>query len=772
MTGLSDAEVKKRIETGQAEGKTESVTKSIPEIIRENTLTLFNLLNFVIACLLFYAGAYSNMFFIVIIIMNIAIGIYQQIKAKRLVDELSVLHRCKVRVIRNDQEIMIEREEIVKDDVLVLESGMQVSNDAEVLEGCLEMNESLLTGESDAITKNINDRIYSGSFVSAGKAYAKVIHVGDENYASHLVNEVRNTKLVNSEFLRSMRKVTRFTTLLIVPLGILLMIEALYFQNTSFSQAIVNTAAALLGMLPKGLVLLMSVSLANGVISLSKKEILIQNAYALESMAHIDTLCLDKTGTITTGALKVKECISLHTFERSKVLPLMQSYMYACEDNNATFCALKEYFQAHLYYPSISRIPFSSERKWSAIAFQNQGTIFIGAPDQLMHHIPACMQNRLKEGYRMIAAAYSPSIWTDKNKLPEDLTYLYGIALEDQIRDHAFDTIRYLQSEGIECRLISGDHIQTVCCAAQKAGFRHLDAIDLSKIQGKIDYEMLVKQYSIFARVSPKQKQKIVKALKKQGHQTAMCGDGVNDLLAMKEADCAIAINEGSEAGKQLAEIVLLDSDFTHLPDVIKEGRKAVNNVTRSAGVFFIKTIYSMFISILCVLLNIPFPFIPLQITLIDAFIEAYPSFITIVESDTSKVRGNFLKLSLQRAFPFALVITILIVCMHLTHPFNMEQEQTMMYLALIFVSLSAVVKSCIPFDRFRAFVCLTMSAGIFGVLLFMPDLFHVVPVTVSMVIYLALMIVCISVLVYAFLKFFRLSTRKPHRREVHSWQA
>lgn len=633
LTGLSRQEVEERRQRGEGQSQAVGITKSRGRIVRENVLTLFNGLNFLIAGLLFAVGAYSNMLFIAIIILNILIGIAQEFKAKKLVDELSVLNRPKVFVRREGEDIQVDPEEIVKDDLFLLESGRQVCNDSVVVSGNFEMNESLLTGESDGVVKAPGDGLYSGSFVITGKGLAKVTHVGNENYATGLVNQVKKEKKVQSELLGSMRKVTRFTSLLIIPLGILLFLEAFFLRNGTAQEAVASSAAGLLGMLPKGLVLLISVSLAAGVIRLAKMKILVQNIYSLETLAHVDTLCLDKTGTITDGKLKVCRKIPVGKVPRSQAEMLIQSYMAACEDNNPTFQALKKAFSAEQVYPSVHKIPFSSKRKWGAVSLKGAGTVFVGAPEKLMGEIP----------------------------------------------------------ENLE--------------------------------------------------------QELVKALQRQGHKVAMTGDGVNDLLALREADCSIAVADGSDASRQLAQVVLLDSDFTHLPQVVMEGRKVINNVTRTAAVFFIKTIYSVLVSIFCLLANVPFPFIPIQITLIDACIEAYPSFITIVESDTRRIRGSFLKTALRNALPFGLTVTGMIILVSLLAPFTIPERQTVMYLALIVISMTAVIKSCVPFNLLRGFICITMVLGTFGALWILPQLFEVSSLQPEMLLFLAITILASWVL-------------------------
>ena len=748
LTGLSRQEVEERRQRGEGQSQAESITKSRGRIVRENVLTLFNGLNFLIAGLLFAVGAYSNMLFIAIIILNILIGIAQEFKAKKLVDELSVLNRPKVFVRREGEDVQVDLEEIVKDDLILLESGRQICNDSVVVSGNFEMNESLLTGESDGVVKEPGDQLYSGSFVITGKGMAKVTHVGNENYATGLVNQVKKEKKVQSELLGSMRKVTRFTSLLIVPLGILLFLEAFFLRNGTAQEAVVSSAAGLLGMLPKGLVLLISVSLAAGVIRLAKIKILVQNIYSLETLAHVDTLCLDKTGTITDGKLKVYRKIPAGKIPGSQAEMLIQSYMAACEDNNPTFQAFRKAFSAEQVYPSVHKIPFSSKRKWGAVSLKGAGTVFVGAPEKLMGEIPENLEQELEQGRRIVGIGYYGGTWTEENVLPPRIHMLYTVVLEDRIRKNAKKTLEFFKEQGVDVKIISGDHVKTVSMIGQRAGLeKWREAVDLSSLGENIDFDKICRQYSVFARVTPGQKQELVKALQRQGHKVAMTGDGVNDLLALREADCSIAVADGSDASRQLAQVVLLDSDFTHLPQVVMEGRKVINNVTRTAAVFFIKTIYSVLVSVFCLLANVPFPFIPIQITLIDACIEAYPSFITIVESDTRRIRGSFLKTALKNALPFGLTVTGMIIMVSLLAPFTVSQRQTVMYLALIIISMTAVIKSCVPFNLLRGFISITMVLGTFGALWILPQLFEISSLQPEMLPFLAVTVLASWVL-------------------------
>lgn len=735
--GLSTQEVMERKERGESGNKPSPITKTKAQIFKENIFTLFNLLNFMIAALLFAVGAYSNMAFIVIIIINIVIGIAQEIKAKKLVDELSILNRPKAKVLRDGKVIVVEIEDIVKDDVMVLESGYQICNDGMVLSGMVEVNESLLTGESDAVLKTEGSKLYSGSFVISGKCYAKVTHIGNENYAMKLTKEAKKAKQVSSELLNSMNRVTRFTSFLIVPLGILLLFEAVMLRNVSAADAVVSSAAALLGMLPKGLVLLIDVSLATGVIRLAKMKILVQNIYSLETLAHVDILCLDKTGTITDGRMNVKEALSLTNLPYKELSPLIQSYFAASDDNNATFQALQEYFGANPVYQPVCKIPFSSLRKWGSVSF-NFGTVFIGAAEKMINTLPEPVKQQIEQGYRAIVIGFYSGIWQNKKELPDMIEPLYAVILADNIRKNAAKTLEYFNKEGVDVKIISGDHIKTVSMIAQKAGLKDWEnAVDMSVFGEDADYVSLCQRYTVFARVTPKQKQLLVKAMKRRGHKVAMIGDGVNDLLALKESDCSIAIAEGSDASRQISQIVLLDLDFANLPQVVMEGRKVIHNVTRVSGVFFIKTIYSLLLSCFCLLVNMPFPFTPIQITLADAFVEGYPSFLTVFESDTRRIHGSFLRTALGNAAPFALTITAGIIFISLTVPFDIKQRQTIMYLLLILVSMLSVIKSCIPFTKLRVFICVTMVLGAFGTLWILPQLFQISTLTAAMLSYM-----------------------------------
>lgn len=748
--GLTQQEVFERQQAGAVNQQQKTISKSYSQIFRENICTLFNLLNVLIAIALALVGAWSNLVFIVIIITNVCIGIIQEIHAKKLVDELSLLMIPHVKVLRDQKQQTIDVNEIVMDDVMVLEAGDQICCDSVVIDGEIEANESLLTGESDAIHKTIESSLLSGSSVISGKCYAQVVHVGDDNYTSRLTNEVKKAKELQSELLNSMRKVTKVTSFMIVPLGIILFLEAYFLRNDLLSEAVISSSAGLLGMLPKGLVLLMSVSLAAGVTKLAKQKILIQDIYSLETLAHVDTLCLDKTGTITNGKMKVEKVENLSTQPSQQFLDYFGSYLHYSDDNNATYQAICEHFTLNDHHLPSQKVAFSSQRKWSAMTFEGFGSIVMGAPERLMKELPASLMQQIESGKRVIIIAYTQNIVDAKKTLPE-VTPILAIILTDMIRKDVEKTLAYFDSQGVDVKIISGDHVLAVSKIAQMAGLKNYDRyIDMSEYpNGQSHMDELVNQYSVFGRVTPQQKKWLVEALKRQGHTVAMTGDGVNDMLALKEADCSIAIAEGSEAVKQLSQIVLLNSEFSCLPHVVLEGRRVVNNLTRVASVFFIKTIYSIILTIACAICNIPFPFIPIQITLIDFAIEAYPSFLTLLEPQTHKIKGKFLPTVFKNTIPHASGVLLCFLLIYTGRPLfhiPMEQSVTMMYLALACISMQAVIVSSFPMNKLRLFVCVTMVLGFILAIILFHQLLHLTMLTYAQMI-LTIIITCIGLL-------------------------
>lgn len=719
--GLSTEEVAKQKELGLQNNYEENVAKSTKDIIFDNVMTLFNFLNFAIAVCLLFVGAYSNLAFLAIIIVNMSIGIFQEIHARNLVQKLSIVAKENVHVVRNGVQQEIDTKELVMEDIVIISAGEQVPSDMEVIDGKVEANEALLTGESDLIEKEIGDTLLSGSFIVSGQAYARVIHVGAENYAVKITQEAKVHKPIQSELVNSIRKVSKFTSWVIIPLGIILFVEAFWLRDagTGIKTSVVASSAALLGMLPKGLVLLISIALTTGVIKLAKKRILVQDMYSIETLAHVDTLCLDKTGTITEGKMKVQKAIILHDKYEELFPQIIGSYLSESTDNNITMQAIRDHYEVSNRFGAKEVLAFSSERKWGAIEFPEIGTVYLGAPERLVDdsRLPEAVFTAQENGYRVLMLAIAEQQPLNETKMPY-LEPLAILEIDDPIRQNAKETLAYLKEEGIDLKVISGDNPVTVSNIARRAGLPGYESyIDLSTKTTEAEVREAVQQYTVFGRVSPQQKRTIVRELKDTEHVVAMTGDGVNDVLALREADCSIAMAEGDGATRQISNLVLLDSDFTTLPDVLFEGRRVVNNVTRVSSVFFIKTIYSFILSIICALTAIAFPFIPIQVTLIDLAIEGYPAFFLSFEGDKRKVVGKFLPTALKNASVNALLVVANIIAVYLigqNQGFSSLDTTTLMYYLLVGISCMAVVRACLPLNPLRIFLVFSTIIGIY----------------------------------------------------------
>lgn len=729
--GLTKEEVLDRKEKGEINIVDEKTVKSNWEIISGNVFTLFNLYNFIIAIALMSVGAYSNLAFMLIIILNICIGSFQEIHAKNMVAKLSVLTVSKVDVIRDGMKTSIGVDEVVLDDVTILNMGNQICSDSVVIDGKIEVNESLLTGESDTIIKMPGDKLFSGSYVVSGNCYARVEKVGKDNLAAEITLKSKKHKGINSELVKSMRKVTKITSYIIIPVGLLLFLEAYFFRGELIKSSVVSTSAALLGMLPKGLVLLISISLATGVIKLAKKKVLVQDLYSVETLAHVDTLCLDKTGTITEGKMQVSNVEKFN----EEIMPIsidqaLSAFVNEMGDNNGTFQALKDYFKGNDKFEVDYKNSFSSERKWSSISFKDIGSIIVGAPEKLMVKSDFEMKENMieaqKQGKRVLLVGFSKDIVEDV--LP-NIEVVAAVELSDPLRKNAKEMLGFFKGEGVTVKVISGDNPITVSSIARQAGLEDYESyIDLSTIGNDDEIIDIVDKYSIFARVTPNQKSLLVQALQSKGHTVAMTGDGVNDVIALRQADCSITLPEASDVAKQVSQIVLLNSDFGVLKDVLMEGRRVVNNITNVARIFFIKTIYSVMLSILNIITFTAFPFIPIQITLIDLVIEGYTSFFISFEPNGKQIKESFLKSVLKNSFPYALVIIINIITLYFLAPvLNIEVQQmtTIMYYMIGFTSILAVIRVCRPFNKMRVFLCTTTAIGFFVAAFLFKNILH-----------------------------------------------
>ena len=736
LNGLTAAEVRKRISQGLVNDFKIDNNNSFWEIVKRNIFTLFNFLNFVIAVLLALVGAWSNLIFFVVIIFNAISGIATEIRAKKMIDKLNLLSKEKITVIRSSREQKIMPEEIVINDILKLSAGEQVPSDAVVLKGVSEANEAMLTGESDLALKEKGAVLLSGSFLASGYVLAEVVHVGADNYVSKLMVEAKTHKPINSRILSSLDKIAGFTSKIIIPFGLALFFEALLIKALPAKTAVIYTSTPLLGMLPKGIALLTITSLLTAVIKLGLRKVLVQEMYSVETLARVDTLCLDKTGTITEGKMKVEAIHNLSKkFSEAEINDFLATYMNFSEDNNPTAQAIRKYFSKNkTTLEATNIIPFSSDRKWGSMEIEGVGTLFLGAPEMIFGETLKQANEALSRGSRVLALAFSKEKIDNKNiKIPAKISKLALIEITDPIREGARQTLDYLRSQKIDLKIISGDNPITVSNIAKKAGFDNFESyIDCSKIKDSELKKIAVKT-AIFGRVSPHQKKLIIQTLKKAGRTTAMTGDGVNDILALREADCSIVMAEGDPATRQIANLVLLNSDFNDLPEILFEGRRVVNNIARIAPIFLIKTIYSFILAIICILsallfdknLLLIFPFIPIQVTLIDQFVEGFPPFVLTFEKNIQTVEKDFIKKSLLMALPSALMVVFSVIFVRIWGSLNgwIPQEiSTVSYYLLGSIGMLSVIRACLPLNFWRILLIIwSISAFIVTAILFRP---------------------------------------------------
>ena len=736
LNGLTAAEVRKRISQGLVNDFKIDNNNSFWEIVKRNIFTLFNFLNFAIAVLLALVGAWSNLIFFVVIIFNAISGIATEIRAKKMIDKLNLLSKEKITVIRSSREQKIMPEEIVINDILKLSAGEQVPSDAVVLKGVSEANEAMLTGESDLVLKEKGAVLLSGSFLASGYILAEVVHIGADNYVSKLMVEAKTHKPINSKILSSLDKIAGFTSKIIIPFGLALFFEALLIKALPAKTAVIYTSTPLLGMLPKGIALLTITSLLTAVIKLGLRKVLVQEMYSVETLARVDTLCLDKTGTITEGKMKVEAIHNLSKkFSEAEINDFLATYMNFSEDNNPTAQAIRKYFSKNkTTLEATNIIPFSSDRKWGSMEIEGVGTLFLGAPEMIFGKTLKQANEALSRGSRILALAFSKEKIDNKNiKIPAKISKLALIEITDPIREGARETLEYLRSQKIDLKIISGDNPITVSNIARKAGFDNFESyVDCSKVKDS-ELKKIAVGTAIFGRVSPHQKKIIVQTLKKAGRTTAMTGDGVNDILALREADCSIVMAEGDPATRQIANLVLLNSDFNDLPEILFEGRRVVNNIARIAPIFLIKTIYSFILAIICILsallfdknLLLIFPFIPIQVTLIDQFVEGFPPFVLTFEKNIQPVEKDFIKKSLLMALPSALMVVFSVIFVRIWGSLNgwIPQEiSTVLYYLLGSIGMLSVIRACLPLNFWRILLIIwSISAFIVTAILFRP---------------------------------------------------
>lgn len=717
ISGLNKQEVITRINQGKVNISPKPVVKSNLQIIMSHVFNLFNAYNFIIAVALVAVQAYSSLFFVVIVISNTVIRARQEIKSKNMITKLNLIVSPKTKVIRDGQVNIIDNEEIVLDDIVYFETGNQISADAIIIENSVEVDESLLTGEADPVLKKPGDHLLSGSFILSGACYSKVEHVGKDNYANKITDQARKRKPVNSVLLNTFNKVTRYTSYLVLPLSILMLYQAYIVRDQGITSTIVNTATALLGMLPKGLVLLTSVSLAASVVKLGKMNTLVQEMFSIETLSRIDVLCLDKTGTLTEGKMEIEQIIKLENNRALDLNEIMCSFVKGSLDNNITFKTLSNYFTGPAKYQTCDRIAFSSARKWSALELETVGTIIVGAPEiirpdyQLSPDITA-MQ---KGGARILLVGHHPNLNTLQDTLM--LTTPLGlIVIKDPIRKDAHEALKFFSDNDVTVKVISGDNPATVSAIASQAGVANANIyVDASTLKTNQQLEDAILNYNVIGRATPFQKHQMILCLQKHGQKVAMTGDGVNDVLALKDADVSIAMGSGSDIARQVSQFVIIDGKLQTLVEVVREGRLVINNVTRSASMYYLKTIYTILLSVLSILMNIPYPFIPFQMTLLDMFIEGFPSFMILFERNIEKPKESIGRHAIRFSLPNALAIVFSVAGIRLLAPslnLNLDETFTILYFTTAFMSIHMIYRIYQPLNWYRGGVLIIDIIG------------------------------------------------------------
>lgn len=721
--GLTSGQVQQRIAAGWTNGITQTVTKTEKEIILENCLTFFNFIFIILAVLLAISGStIKNMAFLGIVVANAAIGCFQEIRAKRAVDKLTLVAAGNVKTIRDGQAIPVRTDCLVRDDIVEFSSGNQICADAVVRAGEIQVNESLITGEADAIRKRPGDILRSGSFVVAGTCRAQLTAVGPDSFAAKLAAEAKsNPHATKSEMMRSLDRLIQVVGFALVPVGLFLFYQEYAVMKLGLTNSAQNTVAALIGMIPEGLYLLTSIAVAVSALKLSKQRVLVQDMNCIETLARVDVLCVDKTGTITEPKMEVENVIPLTDDPPERLETILGAIYSGIEPENDTARAMAELFAAQTDWVCTRRIPFTSAAKWSSAVFRDQGAFLVGAPEFILGsrycEVQETAENWSSTGYRvLLVAGY------DGNPQPgaletEKLTPLALVLLTNRIRPEAPDTFAYFRSQGVSIRVISGDNPVTVSDVARKAGIENAERyIDVSTLESDEDFLRAAEAYTVFGRVTPDKKKRLIEALQKQKHIVAMTGDGVNDVLAMKQANCGIAMASGAQAASQVAHLVLLDSDFSAMPGIVGEGRRVINNIQRSATLFLVKNIFSFAVSIISLLAAWPFPLMPLHLSVISGLTIGIPSFFLAMEPNYERVEGRFLAGVLRRAFPGGLTNIFVVVAAQAymaVFQLPLEHISTVCAAILSFTGLLVLFQTCKPFDRFRKIIWGAMAAGL-----------------------------------------------------------
>lgn len=761
--GLTESQVEKRKKEGLNNFDNGPKTKSIKEIIATNFFTFFNLLNITLGVSVFISGllfnvpleGLKNCLFMGVTFINTLISITEEIISKTIVDRLSLLSETKVRVVRSGHVVEKDINELVLDDIIILKTGHQVVCDSILLSGNIEVNEAFITGESDPITKKEGDLILSGSFIVSGSGHAVIEHVGDKNYISTISSGAKYMKKSTSVIKESFEKILKTISIFIVPIGIVMFTKELNVSNFDIVSSVFGTVASLIGMIPEGLILLTSSVMAVSIIRLSKYKVLVQTLDSVETLARVDIICLDKTGTLTEGKMKLIDTIAYGKTSKKKITNILNAISTHTEDENETIKAIKNEYKQVSLWKKESSIAFSSSRKFSCIKF-DKGIYYLGAPEILFPK-----DNKIKKETKELQKEYRVLILAEGEKLSEkskNLKPLAYLLIEDIIRKNAKKTINYFLKEGVGVKIISGDSYETVIQISEKCGLKDLKGIDITKVKEE-EIKNIVNVYDIFARVTPKQKELIVRSLQKEGHTVAMTGDGINDVLALKASDCGITLRNGSDCARNVSELILLDSNFDSLPKVVKEGRRTINNIERSSSLLLVKTIYTILLILLSILVGTKYFFVPIQLTLITGFTIGIPSFILALEPNSDLVTGNFLKKILSKSLPVALTVFINILLVTIVEkPLNLTYEltSTLSVFLTSMVGFIYLYKICKPFNAYRKTLFTFIIAGFSVCALVGHDFFDISSISFQTTIVFIILSI-LSIFIYKFLNYLSL---------------
>jgi cation-transporting ATPase E len=772
VTGLTDEQVAEQNAAGHVNVDASVKTRSVGEIVRENVVTLFNFVNVVLFAFVLYTGSIKNGLFMIIIVLNTAIGIVQEIRSKRVTDRLSIVASSDAKAIRNGKRVDIPQDQIVLGDCLVLGRGDQVPCDATVIAGTAKVDESLLTGESNLIPKEAGSGLMSGSFVNSGLVAVRVEHVGADNYAAKITAEAKKRKAINSEIMTSLNRIIRFVSVVIFPVGIALFVSTHVIEGVETNEAILSSVAALVGMVPEGLILLTSTVLALAVIRLSQKNVLVQQLYCIETLAHVDTLCLDKTGTITSGAMEMTDLVALDASGAmnkqagmntlADITDALRIVASADPDPNETASAIISWCsdrphaarKGQASEPTVSSyVPFSSDRKWSGATLSDGSSYVMGAAQFVMGESYPSVEsavNTLAADSRVLVFAQVDGF--DGERIVGTPRALALVCIRDQIRSSAAQTIAYFKQQGVDIKVISGDDPKTVANIARKVGVTDADRpVDATTLDTDEKIAAAIGEYHVFGRVKPEQKRAFVKALQEQGHVVAMTGDGVNDTLALKESDCSVAMAAGSDAARNVAQLVLVDNDFASMPEVVAEGRRSINNLQRSASLFLIKTVFSMVLALLFIFLPWQYPYQPIQMTLISMFTIGLPSFVLALEPNHDRIKGKFLENVIVRSLPGSITVIVADIAINLVGYLGLGlsygQVSTTCVVVTAWIGMNLIFRISRPFTPIRAALLAVVAVGFTLGVTVLPDLFSISPFTSEMLMTAAIAAVASSIL-------------------------